>query len=165
MSESPGELKPLQIGVRFKQPAIVLLYEENSKYRKRIMPVRELKKNSSVALIASDFKEHHERYLKNVPNFKIEKMLRLIQNDMKGLELEESLQEINKEFSVDPEENLNDADDIELKRKKEIMNLTFEKNQKKPGDPDFKYDVEVDFSQVAGIESSIWDSEKDDDEF
>ncbi|GFQ82098.1 centrosomal protein of 19 kDa [Trichonephila clavata] len=165
MSESPGELKPLQIGVRFKQPAIVLLYEENSKYRKRIMPVRELKKNSSVALIASDFKEHHERYLINVPNFKIEKMLRLIQNDMKGLELEESLQEINKEFSVDPEENLNDVDDVELKRKKEIMNLTFEKNQKKPSDPDFKYDVEVDFSQVAGIESSIWDSEKDDDEF
>ncbi|GFT11266.1 centrosomal protein of 19 kDa [Nephila pilipes] len=165
MAESPGEVKPLQIGVRFKQPAVVLVYEENSKYRKRIMPVRELKKNSSVASLASDFKEHHAKYLKDVPNFKIEKMLRLIQNDMKGLELEESLQEINKEFSVDPEENLNDVDDTELKRKKEIMDVTFEKNRKKPGDPDYKYDVEVDFSQVAGIESSIWDSEKDDDEF
>ncbi|GIY39187.1 centrosomal protein of 19 kDa [Caerostris extrusa] len=165
MAESPGDLKPLQIGVRFKQPAIVLLYEENSKYRKRIMPVRDLKKNSSVNMIANDLKEHHDRFLKDVPNFKIEKMLRLIQNDMKGLELDESLQEISKEYSVDPEENLNDTDDFTLKRKKEIMDVTFEKNRKKPGDPDFQYDVEVDFSQVAGIESSIWDSEKEDDEF
>ncbi|GIY32215.1 centrosomal protein of 19 kDa [Caerostris darwini] len=165
MAESPGDLKPLQIGVRFKQPAIVLLYEENSKYRKRIMPVRDLKKNSSVNMIANDLKEHHDRFLKDVPDFKIEKMLRLIQNDMKGLELDESLQEISKEYSVDPEENLNDTDDFTLKRKKEIMDVTFEKNRKKPGDPDFQYDVEVDFSQVAGIESSIWDSEKEDDEF
>ncbi|CAL1281704.1 unnamed protein product [Larinioides sclopetarius] len=129
------------------------------------MPVREFKKSSSVTLTASDLKEHHSRYLKDVPNLKIEKMLRLIQNDMKGLDLDESLQEISKEFSVDPDENLNDTDDVTLKRKKEIMDLTFEKNRKKPGDPDFQYDVEVDFSQTAGIESSVWDSEKEDEEF
>ncbi|KAF8795746.1 centrosomal protein of 19 kDa-like isoform X2 [Argiope bruennichi] len=165
MAESPKDIKPLQIGVRFKQPAIVLLYQKDSKYRKRVMPVREFKKSSSVSLTASDLKEHHSQYLEDVPNFKIEKMLRLIQNNMKGLDLDENLQEINKEFSVDPDENLNDIDDVTLKRKKEIMDLTFEKNRKKPGDPDFQYDVEVDFSQTAGIESSIWDSEKEADEF
>ncbi|KAG8173608.1 hypothetical protein JTE90_018901 [Oedothorax gibbosus] len=116
-------------------------------------------------------------------DFQIEKMLRLIQNDMKGMDLDESLQDLEKEFAVDPDENLNDIDDdlekefavdpdenlndiddVRLKRKKEIMNLSFEKNRKKPGDPDFEYDVEVDFSQVAGVESSMWDSEKDEND-
>lgn len=159
--------KPLKIGVRFKHPAIVLFYQEHrqsGKYRKRIMPVRGLKKTSSVSLIAGDLKTHHERYLREVPDFKIEKMLRLIQNDMKGLELDESLKELEKEFGVDPNEDLNNIDDAGLRRKKEIMELSFEKNRKKPGDPDFQYDVEVDFSQVAGIESSMWDSEKDEND-
>ncbi|KAG8173607.1 hypothetical protein JTE90_018900 [Oedothorax gibbosus] len=158
--------KPLKIGVRFKQPAIFLLYEadQSGKFRKRIMPVRGLKKTSSVSLIAGDLKERHGKYLKGVPDFKIEKMLRLIQNDMKGMDLDESLQDLEKEFAVDPDENLNDIDDVRLKRKKEIMNLSFEKNRKKPGDPDFEYDVEVDFSQVAGVESSMWDSEKDEND-
>lgn len=160
-SSNKSDIKPLKIGVRFKQPAIILLYEAKSKYRKRIMPIRGLKKNSAVSIVAGDLKDHHSKYLMDVPDLKIEKMLRLIQNDMKGLDLEESLQELEKEFSVNPEENLNELTDEELKRKKEIMDLTFEKNRKKPGDPDFQYDVEVDFSQVAGIESSIWDSEKD----
>ena len=33
----------------------------------------------------------------------------------------------------------------ELKRKKEEMDIEFEKNRKKPGDPDFVYNIEVDF--------------------
>lgn len=163
-SSISDDVKPLKIGVRFKQPALVLLYEEKSKYRKRIMPIRGLKKNSAVSLVASDMKEHHAKYLSGVPDFKIEKMLRLIQNDMRGLDLEESLQELEKEFSIDPDENLNELTDEQLKRKKEIMNMTFEKNRKKPGDPDFQYDVQVDFSEVAGIESSIWDSEKEEND-
>jgi len=158
------EVKPLKIGVRFKHPAIVLLYETGAKYRKRVMPIRGLKKSSSVSLIASDLKEHHQMYLRDVPDFKIEKMLRLIQNDMKGLELDESLKELEKEFTVDPDENLNDLDDVGLKRKKELMNVMFEKNRKKPGDPDYQYDVEVDFSAITGIESSIWDSEKEEND-
>ncbi|XP_015924512.2 centrosomal protein of 19 kDa [Parasteatoda tepidariorum] len=160
-----NKIKPLKIGVRFKQPAIVLLYQSGATFRKRIMPIRGLKKNSSVALIASDLKDHHEKYLQNVPDFKVEKMLRLIQNDMKGLDLEESLQELAKEFTIDPDQNLNDVDDFTLRKKKELMDVSFEKNRKKPGDPDFQYDIEVDFSAEAGIESSIWDSEKEDIEF
>jgi len=43
------------------------------------------------------------------------------------------------------------------------MDATFEKNRKKREDPDFKYDVEVDFEQGA-IESCEWDSDKESDE-
>ena len=65
--------------------------------------------------------------------------------------------------TVDPDEDLNKLDDAMLNRKKEIMDASFEKNCKKRNDPDFKYDVEVDFEQGA-IESCEWDSDKESDE-
>ena len=43
------------------------------------------------------------------------------------------------------------------------MDQTFEKNRKRPDDPDFKYDVEVDFTDFTSgqIETSGWDSDDD----
>ena len=65
---------------------------------------------------------------------------------------------------IDPEEDLNKVDDDVLARKKAIMNDTFEKNCKKPGDPNYTYDVEVDFN-TAVVETSGWDSDGSADEF
>jgi hypothetical protein len=39
--------------------------------------------------------------------------------------------------------DLNKLDDEDLKKRKAQMNITFEKNRKLPGDPGFKYDVQV----------------------
>ena len=44
------------------------------------------------------------------------------------------------------------------------MEETFLKNSKKIGDPDFQYDIEVDFDAGGTIESCDWDS-GDDNEF
>ena len=63
---------------------------------------------------------------------------------------------------IDPEEDLNKVDEDTLKHKKAVMEQTFERNRKKPGDPGFQYDVEVDFEGGA-IESCDWDSENDSD--
>ena len=60
--------------------------------------------------------------------------------------------------TIDPEQNLNVVDEETLKIKKAIMNQTFEKNRKKPDDPDFDYDVEKDFEPV---ETCDWDSGSD----
>ena len=57
------------------------------------------------------------------------------------------------------------VDEEVLKRKKAIMEESFRRNCKKIGDPDFQYDVEVDFDTGA-IESADWDSGDDvDNEF
>ena len=84
---------------------------------------------------------------------------------MKGMSLNESLAK-NKEIDeIDPNEDLNKVDPEILKRKKAVMEETFQKHQKKVGDPDFKYDVEVDFEQSGVIESCEWDSDGSDPEF
>jgi centrosomal protein CEP19 len=54
------------------------------------------------------------------------------------------------------------VDQDTLIRKKLQMDSTFEKNRKQPGDPDFEYNVEVDFETVEKMESA-WDSDDNSD--
>ena len=67
---------------------------------------------------------------------------------------------------VDGNKDLNKLDDAELDKVKEKMSESFEEHRVKPGDKDWKYDIEVDFEENAGnkIESG-WDSEESDLEF
>ena len=65
---------------------------------------------------------------------------------MKGKSVSEALQAIKMEFSINPEEDMNKLSDRELKRRKELMDFNFQKNQVKAGDPDFVYDKQVDRS-------------------
>ncbi|XP_023708063.1 centrosomal protein of 19 kDa [Cryptotermes secundus] len=97
---------------------------------------------------------------------KVEKMLRVLQEHMKGTELLEAVQIVSKEFSVGSDEDLNKLGDDVLRRKKEIMDQTFKKNQIKPQDPEFVYDKQIDFDQNANekVESG-WDAEDNDDLF
>ena len=64
------------------------------------------------------------------------------------------------------EDNLNKLDDEKLNEVKKQMNSSFEHNQVKPGDSNWKYDIEVDFgsdlNDVGKIESAGWDDEDDD---
>ena len=55
---------------------------------------------------------------------------------------------------IDPEEDLNKVDEELLASKKAIMNDTFERHAIKPGDPNFTYDIEVNFENVV-VESSV----------
>lgn len=76
---------------------------------------------------------------------------------MKGLSLEQSLAS----FQLDPTQDLNKLDDDELARKKGKMDELFEKNRKKKDDPEFVYDVDVEFS-ANNQEKCSWDEESDD---
>ncbi|XP_076312533.1 centrosomal protein of 19 kDa-like [Tachypleus tridentatus] len=157
-----------RLGVRFKSPALILVYEDliTKKLHMRTMPVRGMFKNSSASRLAADIKDRHKDFLESVPVVRIEKLLRIIQENMKGNSLDVSLNVVETEFSVDPEEDLNKLDDVALKRKKEIMDQTFERNRKKPGDSDYQYDIQIEFDEEPGtVEISEWDLEDDDNEF
>eukprot|EP00741_Cyanophora_paradoxa_P016688 tig00020934_g16117.t1 len=58
-------------------------------------------------------------------------------------------------------EDLNKVSEEELKRRKAEMDREFEKNRKKPGDPDFVYDVQKDFQPT---EENEWDEDMPDPE-
>lgn len=156
-----------KIGVRLNSPALVVVYETPSgKHHKRTMPVRGLFKNSNVKNVAQALRDRHAAVFGDAPLVKVEKMLRILQESMKGHVIDECLETVEKEFCVNSEEDLNKLDDETLQRKKDLMDLTFEKNRKKPGDPDFLYDVEEDFDVEGAIETSGWDSDnKEDFEF
>jgi len=70
------------------------------------------------------------------------------------------LTKIEKEYEVNPEEDLNKLDTDELERKKAIMDVNFNKSKVRPGDPNFEYDKRVDFIPDKPSEWDINDSEE-----
>ncbi|XP_077205205.1 centrosomal protein of 19 kDa isoform X2 [Paroedura picta] len=105
----------------------------------------------------------HKTYLEGVSMEQLQKLHSLLRFHLGGQRLTQSLKEIQLKEVIDPEENLNKLDDQELAKKKKIMDELFEKNRKKKDDPDFVYNVEVDFPQGEEQESCGWDADSDDE--
>lgn len=101
----------------------------------------------------------HKTYLEGVSVQQLEKLYSLLRGHLGGQSLTQSLKQIQKEETIDPEEDLNKLDDKELAKRKQIMDELFEKHRKKKDDPDFVYDVEVQFPQDEDLESCSWDEE------
>lgn len=93
----------------------------------------------------------------------LEKLHSLLRGHLGGQSLTQSLEQIQKEETIDPEEDLNKLDDKELAKKKQIMDELFEKHRKKKDDPDFVYNIEVQFPQGEDLESCGWDAESDEE--
>ncbi len=125
------------------------------------MPLRNFSKMSYVDRFASDLRScpRNSKYVKNVPQPQLLRMLTIIKDKLNGMSLEASLARNNEMDKINPEEDLNKVDEETLKRKKLQMDNEFERNRKKPGDPDFQYDVEVDFEiEKVDVETAGWDS-------
>ena len=108
------------------------------------MPIRDLSKSTDCYDLAGKIRKRHERYLSSIPTVKIEKILRILQLCMNGFSLSDAKLKAANEFTINLTEDMNLLSDKELKRRKELMDLAFEKNQVKVGDPDFVYDKQVD---------------------
>ena len=160
------EIKVQKCGVRFNPPAVIVTYKVNKtgKVHRRTMPLRNFNKRSGIARVAEDLRNNarHKKYLEPVPLHQLEKLICVIRDTMNGMSLDASLVKNNELDTLDPNEDLNKVDEETLKRKKAIMDETFEKNRKKPGDPGFQYDIEKDFEGGA-IESCDWDSDSNSD--
>ncbi|KAL3047457.1 hypothetical protein OYC64_021628 [Pagothenia borchgrevinki] len=148
-------------GVQFSPPSIVLIYQhkETKDVRKRIIPVRNFSKYSDCSMAAEGLKNHprHRDYLEGVSQSQLEKLHIILRDHMQGLSLEHSLAS----FRLDPDEDLNQLDDDKLARKKGKMDELFEKNRKHKDDPDFVYDLEMDFTKTTQ-EKCSWDEESND---
>ncbi|XP_010018345.1 PREDICTED: centrosomal protein of 19 kDa [Nestor notabilis] len=150
-------------GVCFEPPSIILIYKEASKdkTRQRIMPVRNFSKFSDCSMAAEQLKNNsrHKAYLEGVSLCQLQKLYSLLKGHLRGESLAESLEKLQQEKTIDPEEDMNKLDDKELDKRKSIMDELFEKNRKKKDDPDFIYDIEVEFPQDEQLESCSWDVE------
>ena len=104
---------------------------------------RELSRNSDCYSLAQKIKRRHDKVLGSIAAVQIEKVLRLVQITMLGKSLDEAKKDVEKEFSINFEEDMNRLSDKDLKRRKELMDLQFEKNRVQVGDPNFIYDKQV----------------------
>lgn len=151
--------KAKRCGVQFSPPSIVLIYEhkDTNKVRKRVIPVRNFSKYSDYSMAAERLKNHprHRDYLEGVSQSQLERLHIILRDHMQGFSLEHSLAS----FQLDPDEDLNKLNDDELARKKGQMDGLFERNRRRKDDPDFVYDLEVDFTNK---EKCSWDEESDD---
>ncbi|KAG8538294.1 hypothetical protein GDO81_022904, partial [Engystomops pustulosus] len=109
--------KARRCGVRFEPPAILLLYETSEgKSRQRIMPIRNFSKFSDCSRAAEQLKNNprHKQYLEGASLKQLERLYKLLKAHLNGESLEASLKNIQREESIDPEEDLNKLDDKEL---------------------------------------------------
>ncbi|XP_032925189.1 centrosomal protein of 19 kDa [Catharus ustulatus] len=154
-------------GICFQPPSIILIYRDNSqdKTRQRIMPVRNFSKFSDCSRAAEQLKNNprHKPYLEGVSLRQLQKLYSLLRGHLQGQSLAESLQKFQQEETIDPEEDMNKLDDKELAKRKSIMDELFEKNRKKKDDPDFVYNIEVEFPLDEQLESCTWDLESDEE--
>ncbi|XP_005099719.1 centrosomal protein of 19 kDa [Aplysia californica] len=152
----------MKCGVRFQPPALVLSYKDwkTGKLRRRSMPLRNFSKNSSIDRTVEDLKAspRHARFVRLLSTAQLQRLLTIIKDKLSGLSVEASVARNNAMDTLNPEENLNKVDEETLQRKKLQMDTSFEKHRKRPGDPDFQYNVEVDFD-AAVVETSGWDSD------
>ncbi|XP_064576750.1 centrosomal protein of 19 kDa [Zonotrichia leucophrys gambelii] len=154
-------------GICFQPPSIILIYRDNvqEKTRQRIMPIRNFSRYSDCVSAAEQMKNNprHKPYLEGVSLHQLEKLHRLLRDHLEGQSLSDSLGRYHHEYTIDPEEDMNKLDDKELAQRKSIMDELFEKNRKRRDDPDFVYNVEVDFPQHEHMESCAWDTESDEE--
>ena len=173
------EIEPIKLGVRFNPPCLIFQYKLKGSVKKRTMPIRDLKKSTDCYQFAQKFKKRHEKQLGDIATVRIEKFLRLLQITMSGKSLQEAVKVVECEFTISHLEDMNKLTDQQLARRKELMDINFEKNRVKFGDPDYVYDkqvsrvnqlyyffglvswsflLQVDFSNVDKVESG-WDNE------
>ncbi|NWZ64930.1 CEP19 protein, partial [Acrocephalus arundinaceus] len=154
-------------GICFQPPSIILIYRDSSqdKTRQRIMPVRNFSKFSDCSRAAEQLKNNprHKAYLERVSLHQLQKLYSLLRGHLEGQSLAESLEKFRQEETIDPEEDMNKLDDKELAKRKSIMDELFEKNRKKKDDPDFVYNIEVEFPLDEQLESCTWDIESDEE--
>ena len=154
------EILVKKIGVSFKGPNLLLVYSCNGVTRKRDMPLRDFTVNSDCSAVASALKRRHNKYLDSVSDIVIEKLVRLARENLGGATLKEGLSSVEAYLKIDPEEDLNKLTDNELKKKKQIMDLTFDKNSVGKDHPDFIYDKRIDFNPSG--DKGDWDTDDED---
>ena len=151
-----------KVGVTVSPPSLVLLYSEGGVVRRRSMPLRDLRPDTDCRALAARLRLRHPRHLEAVAEVRVERMAMVAREHLRGHSLAEALRRVEQELAVDPAEDLNKLGDTENQRRKDIMQLNFEKNSIGKDHPDYVYDKVKTFG--GGKEPAGWDSESEEDE-
>jgi len=153
-----------KIGVNFNpSPTLLLLYSEGGKARRREMPLRDLRKDSDCRAVAARLRLRHSRHLESLPEVRVERLIMVAREHLEGVSLSDALAKVDELMAVDPNENLNALSDAELQRRKDLMQLKFERNSVGKEHPDYVYDKVTDFGGGLKEPAEGWDSDSDEE--
>ena len=93
MSFLGSSITPIKLGIKFEPPAIVLYYRDKSKLRSRLIPAKDVDILTDITLYVEKFKENskNKKFFEKVSQKRIEKVVFILQDNMKGYTLKESL--------------------------------------------------------------------------
>jgi hypothetical protein len=151
-----ANITPIKLGVKFKPPAIILIYNDKSKLRKRVIPAKEFDLLTDIRLYVENFKldVKYRKYFEKIPHLKLEKIFFILQDNMKGYTLKESAERAKKyENNGLNDSNRDDATELTTEN---IVKETLNQKYGKKGVGNNTYD-EDDFQDT---ESDEEDEEK-----
>jgi centrosomal protein CEP19 len=120
-----NSITPIKLGVKFDPPSIVLYYRDKSKLRSRQIPCRDVDILTDVTLYVDKFKVNpkNKTYFEKVSNKRIEKVVFILQDNMKGYTLKESLQRAKKyDNRIESDDDGDDDRDMAKKNKSKLRN-------------------------------------------
>ena len=138
-----ANITPIKLGVKFHPPALILIYNEKSKLRKRAIPVKSFDLLTNIQLHVEKFKlsPKYRKYFEKIQNLKIEKMFFILQDNMKGYTLEESKRRAEKyEDSKNTDVDLTELTTENVVR--ETLNKKYSTNFNNTYDDDDFHDTE-----------------------
>lgn len=100
---SMSQVTVKKCGLRFEPPAIVLIYSRQSLFgtelRSRTIPAKDVK-TSPIATVARNMKscERHRQYLEQVPDWQIEKLLKMLKEKSQGRRKEDIIKDVRRLF-------------------------------------------------------------------
>lgn len=105
-------ITPIKVGIKFDPPSIILVYRDKSKLRNRSIPAKNLDILTDLRLYVEKFKneQKYKKYFEKVSNSKLEKMIFILQDNMKGYTLKESMERAKKyDKSMDDSEPVSES--------------------------------------------------------
>lgn len=100
-----NNITPIKIGIKFNPATLILVYRDKTKLRSRQIPVKDVDILTEVYKYSENFKldPKYRKYFDKIPVNRLAKLIFIIQDNMKGYTLEESL-ERSKKFNTNIDE-------------------------------------------------------------
>jgi centrosomal protein CEP19 len=123
-------IQPLKLGLRFDPAALVLVYKDDAtkKLRRRVIPTRNIDILTDIKVFTKTFRmnDKYKKYFENISEKRVEKVLFLLQDHLKGYSLKESIsrfkkveEKVVKKDSDDDDEDESDDGDFEDEEEEE----------------------------------------------
>lgn len=149
---------PKRFGLIYDPPSLILEYRQVSTARlfHRRIGLKHLKPSSDPVHIAESIRRKN-RHLLGEDKVFLDQLVSLVMKLQSSLATADAKSHLLETFDYESTD-LNKLSKDELDRHKDWMDVQFFKNQVRPGDPGYNYDVQVEFGE-ARVESG-WDSDE-----